>query len=131
MSGIKFSNTTPAAPGGQALVTFQADGQGHISAAYTPGGGPNLATATVDFGFAAGNEGDTVVVTVPAAWVTVNSKIVCQVASVATADHDPDDAAVEGIFALAQNIVAGVSFDILAVAPNNTWGRYTIFAWGF
>jgi len=39
MSGIKFSNTTPAAPGGMALVTFQADSQGNISAAYTPGGG--------------------------------------------------------------------------------------------
>lgn len=39
MSGIKFSNTTPAAPGGMSLVQFQADGQGHISAAYTPGGG--------------------------------------------------------------------------------------------
>lgn len=39
MSGIKFSNTTPAAPGGMALVTFQADGNGNISAAYTPGGG--------------------------------------------------------------------------------------------
>lgn len=39
MSGIKFSNTTPPAPGGQSLVTFQADGNGNISAAYTPGGG--------------------------------------------------------------------------------------------
>ena len=36
MSGIKFSNTTPAAPSGQKLVTFQNDGQGHISAAYAP-----------------------------------------------------------------------------------------------
>jgi hypothetical protein len=34
MSGIKFSNTTPAAPAGKTLVQFQADGQGNISAAY-------------------------------------------------------------------------------------------------
>lgn len=35
MSGIKFSNTTPAAPSGKSLVTFQADGQGFVSAAYS------------------------------------------------------------------------------------------------
>jgi hypothetical protein len=31
---FKFSNTTPPAPGGMALVTFQADGLGNVSAAY-------------------------------------------------------------------------------------------------
>jgi len=36
---IHLSNTTPPAPGGQALVTFQADGEGNISAAYVPGSG--------------------------------------------------------------------------------------------
>lgn len=37
MSGIKFSNTTPAPPSGQSLVIFQNDGQGNVSAAYENG----------------------------------------------------------------------------------------------
>lgn len=59
MSGIKFSNTTPAAPGGMSLVTFQADGNGNISAAYTPGGGGSgssisLAVTQTAHGFTTG-----------------------------------------------------------------------------
>jgi hypothetical protein len=85
---------------------------------------------TVNFGFPTGSEGDTATVTVAAPWVTPTSTIVCMPAGVATADHDPEDATVEGISAVVTNIVAGTGFDIEATAPNGTWGQYVINAVG-
>lgn len=84
--------------------------------------------ATVDFGFSTGNEGDTATVTVNTTWVTSSSQISCLAYGGTTTDHDPDDPVVEGIVAYAQNIVVGVSFDIVAYAPQNTWGKYLINA---
>jgi hypothetical protein len=83
---------------------------------------------TVNFGFPTTNEGDTATVTVSAPTVASNSKIFCSPATVATADHDPDDIVVEAITAYGTNIVPGVSFDVVAVAPQNSWGRYVINA---
>lgn len=91
---------------------------------------PRVASGTVDFGFASGLEGDVATVTVPATWVTAGSKIVCVPAGGTTADHEPEDAVIEGIVANATNLVAGVSFDIEACAPQGTWGRYVINAVG-
>lgn len=93
-------------------------------------GGGNSATAEVDFGFPSGNEGDIATVTVAAAWVTGSSVIVVSPLATATADHDPEDYAIEGITAYATNIVDGVGFDIIASAPRGTWGRYNISAIG-
>lgn len=88
---------------------------------------PQTGSAQVDFGFASAEEGDTATATVTGqAWVSATSKILASVlADAATADHDPDDAAIEEIQVTAQNIVAGTGFDLVAYAPEGTWGRYS------
>lgn len=86
--------------------------------------------ATVDFGFASGGEDTVASVTVSAAWVTASSVILCTPLGINTADHSPDDVAVEGLTAYASNLVVGVGFDIIVSAPNGTWGRYLINAVG-
>lgn len=110
------------------------DAYGRISfattAAITAGSTVNASNATVDFGFANGDEGDIATVTVTATWVLASSNIICVPYAVANADHDPEDYAVEGITAYAANLASGVGFDIIAMAPNNTWGRYSINAHG-
>jgi hypothetical protein len=84
---------------------------------------PRLVQATVDFGSA---ETESARVTVVAAWVNASSIIVCSAAGIATLDHDAEDAAAEGVTAIATDIVDGVGFDVLASAPRGTWGRYVI-----
>lgn len=84
--------------------------------------------ATVDFGFADGREGDIAAATVSAAWIQADSIINCSPMAVATDDHDADDVVVEGLTAYAANIVAGIGFDVIARAPQGTWGRYVINA---
>jgi hypothetical protein len=88
----------------------------------------NSVQAIVNFGFTLFGEGDTASVTVPAPWVQANSVIVCTPYAVTTSNHDPTDVLIEGIEAYAANIVPGVSFDIMALAPNNTFGQYVINA---
>lgn len=87
-------------------------------------------TIDVDFGFASGQEGDVATATVTAAWVTTNSKILCVPFAAATSDHDPEDYALEGITAYATNIVNGVSFDVVASAPQGSFGVFTIHCIG-
>lgn len=96
------------------------------------GGGSTVynAQATVDFGFATGLEGDIATVTVAATWVLATSIITVSPYAFINADHDPEDYAAEGITAYAANFATGVSFDIIARAPNNSWGRYVINAMG-
>jgi hypothetical protein len=99
-----------------------------------PGGGANLVQAEVDFGFDTGLEGDLARVTLTGLpWVTADSIILCAPAGLATADHDPEDAAIEGIIACAENLAPGVGFDIVAKACGDsgaTWGKYLINATG-
>jgi hypothetical protein len=90
------------------------------------GGGGNSVQATVDFGYPDGGEQTLTRATVAAPWVTAASVLVATAAAVATADHDPEDAAVEGILAYPTDIVDGVGFDLIAHAPNHSWGRYLV-----
>jgi hypothetical protein len=92
--------------------------------------GPSVATVsgTIDFGWSTGGEGEMASVTLSASGVTVTSQIICQINAVRTADHDPDDVAIEGLMAYPANIVAGVGFDCVVCAPAGTWGRYGIVA---
>lgn len=117
-----------------AIPVLTIDAYGRITSATTAaaagGGGVNKVQATVDFGFATGNEGDIASVTVTATWVTATSIIVCTPAGVTTADHDPEDYVIEGIAAYPINIVAGTGFDIVAGARSNTFGNYVINAVG-
>jgi hypothetical protein len=87
---------------------------------------PKTGQVTVDFGNASGGEADLASVTVAAAWVTDSSVIVCTAAGVATPDHDAEDAALEGIQAVAANLNEGVGFDVIARAPQGSWGRFNI-----
>lgn len=88
------------------------------------------ATVEVDFGFLSGQENNIVTVTVPATWVTPTTALICAPLATATADHDPEDYALEGIKAYATNIVDGVSFDIIVSANYATFGKYNIQAIG-
>lgn len=90
------------------------------------GGGTRTIQSTVDFGFPSGLEGDIATVTVLTTFATTASIISCVPFAGTTADHDPDDPVVEAITAYATNIIDGVSFDLVANAPQNTWGRYLI-----
>ena len=87
---------------------------------------PKTAQATVDFGNASGGESDLASVAVTAPWVTNNSVILCHAAGVATPDHDAEDAALEGISAVATNLSVGIGFDVIARAPLGSWGRFNI-----
>jgi len=62
--------------------------------------------------------------TVPMASVLSSSVIMISPAGVATTDHDIDDYQWDDISGYAANIVDGVSFDIVGVAPNGSWGQY-------
>lgn len=81
----------------------------------------------VDFGPAVNGTEDTVTTTaVTATWVAVGSVIQCTVSGRTTLDHEEEDAALEGITAYPIRITAGVGFDVVASAPNGSWGRYLI-----
>ena len=113
----------------RALIRDSADGRvkelpvGDTLAGASGGGGSgNAERVEVDFG-AGSNYAEA---TVPAAWVTTTSRIVCSPAPPSTADHDPEDALLEGITAAVLSITNGVSFKIGVSAPDGTWGRYNI-----
>lgn len=87
-----------------------------------PGGGVS-GQATVDFGASTG-ENSIARVTVFTASALTASIIMVSPAGIATADHDPDDYQWDNISGYVSNIVNGVSFDIIGVAPNGSWGDY-------
>lgn len=87
---------------------------------------PQAAQVTVDFGNASGGETDIATVNVDAEWVTNGSVILCTAAGVTTPDHDAEDAALEGITAVATNLNEGIGFDVIARAPQGSWGRFNI-----
>lgn len=97
------------------------DADPYIIASTVTGGG-NAVQATVDFG----TDSSLVTQTVAAPWVTPTTRLVVTPAAEATTEHDPEDYALEGIQAYATNIVDGVGFDIIARAPNSTFGTYKI-----
>ena len=83
----------------------------------------NSGSINIDFGIS----GDFLTTTVLAAWVTAGhyGKIKCEVLDDGT-DHLAGEAALGCVMASINNIVPGVSFDILVVSQHDTWGRYTI-----
>lgn len=80
-------------------------------------------SVNIDFGIS----GDFLTTTVAATWVTAGhyGKIKCEVIDDGT-DHLAGEAALGCVLASVNNIVAGVSFDILVVSQHDTWGRYTV-----
>ncbi len=65
-------------------------------------------------------------ITLPAPWVTANSVLVVGFPTVATVDHGPEDATVEGLTGYTANIVPGVSLDVVVSAPQGSTGRYIV-----
>jgi hypothetical protein len=59
-------------------------------------------------------------------WVAADTFITCKVLGLTTADHDPEDAILEGVRFEINNIVAGSGFDLIGHAPEGTYGKYKI-----
>ena len=87
---------------------------------------PLSGSAEVNFGLLTSGQEGNAEVTVSNTAVTSGQIILCSPAAVATADHDPEDAMLEGLTAYAGNIVDGVGFTIYVRAPQGTFGRYQI-----
>lgn len=101
-------------------VTIAASGGGG-------GGSVTSGSATVDFGFASGLEGDIASVSVPLLSILSTSEITVSPRYLSTLpDHDPEDYAIEAIAVSVGEVTAGVGFDIYAYAPSGTWGRYNV-----
>ena len=111
------------------LNNLRKNQNGVISDLDTTGSG-NLLSGTADLQFAVSGlpEENQAVVTVLSALITnANIKTICFIPNITGTDHDSlDDFAVEGIEFNIENIVDGVSFDIRAKAPNDTWGLYKV-----
>jgi hypothetical protein len=83
----------------------------------------------VNFGFTGSGQYDTASVTlsgISGNFVTPSTTIICNPMGVTTTNHMPDDVWAEQIRAYPSNIVSGVSFDVVAYAPNGTFGEYQI-----
>lgn len=80
-------------------------------------------TATVDFGD--GLVEDTLVSQFVAA-DTVNENSIIHLAVASSTDHSADEIAAEGVSVYATEVDPGVGFTLVAVAPQGTWGEYTV-----
>jgi lysophospholipase L1-like esterase len=90
--------------------------------------GGNKLHVILDFGNYAGQEEDTTATTTVLDPYIQTSSVVQVSLAGATTDHDPEDGVIEGITLGVGNIVAGVSYDIYAYAPDGTWGKYLVAA---
>lgn len=83
-----------------------------------------MGSITMDFGVSP--FGDICLGTVAASFVTSATRINCQPLLTTTDDHDPEDVLLEEIIVRPMNITPGVGFDLMAYAPNGTFGKYLI-----
>lgn len=139
-SVVATSVTTEATARGSAVTTLTANLASEASTRTTADTAlsasitaitPHKTTATLDFGFASANEGDVATTTIAASWASSASRIVCLPSPSASADHSTDETVAEDIRFSAVNIINGVSFDVMAYAPQGTWGRHDCIAVGF
>ena len=59
-------------------------------------------------------------------WVAADTYITCKCLGLTSADHDAEDAIIEGVRFEINNIVPGTGFDIIGHAPEGTYGKYQI-----
>lgn len=110
-----FSGTNLKTINGNSLL-----GSGDLVIAGVQSGQVDINFGTID------QEDSYTVTTVLTSSVLTTSIITVSPSGVATADHDPDDYQWDLISGYVTNIVNGVSFDIIGVAPNGSWGTYKI-----
>jgi len=105
-------------------TTTGAVGDASSDGALAPGSARAI-TVTVDFGISSGRA-VTTVLGVP--WVRSVPRPQCEVTGrpSAVAFADDEDALTDAVRAIVTNIVDNVSFDVVAYAPNNTSGIYTV-----
>lgn len=116
----------PASGGGTSNF-LRADG----TWAAPPGGSGSAGSCVVDVDFGAAISSTEATTTVTGqAWVTASSRILLSAGGESTADHDPEDALIEGVTAIATNLVAGVGFDVIAHSPDGSSGTYRLWAVG-
>jgi Lower baseplate protein N-terminal domain len=109
------------ASGGGTTNFLRADGS---FAAPTGTSASTFVAGVVDFGTIF--EETTATVTIAASTIGAGSRPVASLLATSTVDHDPDDYIVETVSVMATNIVAGVSVDVVAKAPEGTWGKYNV-----
>jgi len=98
---------------------------GKLETSSPQGGGGSTVSGQANVNFGAVSQEDSYAkVTVLTASVLTASIVSVTPSGVATVDHDTDDYNVENISGYVSNIVNGVSFDIIGVAPNGSWGQY-------
>ncbi len=85
---------------------------------------PNALMVPVDFGSAASDEAVTTVT--GALWARARGPRPMAVVVGREDAADDEDALIEGVTAVITNIVDGVSFDVVAHAPNDTGGVYFV-----
>lgn len=59
-------------------------------------------------------------------WVLGSNYITCTLAGLSSDDHDAEDACIEQINLQINNVVDGIGFDIIANAPEGTFGKYLV-----
>jgi hypothetical protein len=87
--------------------------------------GTTVTTATVNFGSTV--ESCDATVTVADTSVTATSRFQVMPSLVATTDHDPDDYVAEQVMGYVGNVVVATGYDVIAVAPQGTWGQYSFY----
>jgi hypothetical protein len=99
----------------------------YIQPPFTSTGSGNFLQVTVDFGSDSGpitRVFDVYVTVTGQTWVTSTSKILADIAGVATATHGVEDGLIEGLTAQAESLVPGVGFTLHAYSPFGSWGQY-------
>jgi hypothetical protein len=87
------------------------------------GSGTTVYSTTADVNFGPNEDGAAEVI-VSATWVTSTTKIMVSPSGATTADHDPEDYVLEGVFGIPDLIVDGVGFTLRAGCNNTTFGTY-------
>lgn len=87
------------------------------------GGGSVINEIEVDFGAVATNNK---IFTIADANVTINSKPIATVSGKPTTDHSTDEVMILELSVYANNMVAGVGFDLIVFSKNKLKGKFNI-----
>jgi hypothetical protein len=125
-SGTEPSWNTSGTTADNGVTWTESEGFVVIASASGGGGGTYSLQVEVNFGPITGENSNTSVTVTGQSWVATDSVIIANPFAGATDDHSADEVVAEGLTAYIENVVAGVGFDVVAYAPNGTWGDYFI-----